>query len=41
MVMVNVVYWLPIGGHVSQASQLGPKIGSHSSVFINALMRAL
>jgi len=29
MAMVNTGYWLPTGRHMTQASQLGPKVSSH------------
>jgi len=29
MAMVDMVYWLPIGGPVAQVGWLGPQVGCH------------
>jgi len=36
MVMVDTVYWLPIGigGPAAQADWLGPKVGGHLAPFL-------
>jgi len=32
--MVDMVYWLPIGGPAAHASWLGPKVGGHLAPFL-------
>ena len=34
LAMVDMVYWLPIGGPVAQASWLGPKVGGQLAPFL-------
>ena len=34
MAMVDMVYWLPIGGPVAQVGWLGPKVGSQLVPFL-------
>jgi len=32
--MVDMFYWLPLGGPVAQVSWLGPKVGGHLAPFL-------